>query len=203
MRRYTELPFLVDFLMTRELALLNPISWDDRNDSYYIEQYVAAQGFKKAFALCLAESPETYHHWKVFSHGSGGVCIEFDKDKFMDNANKVPGLRAEPVQYRTIKALRENAPDQEQLPFLKRIVFEHEKEFRLFLGTDKSLSEVFRIKMPLTSVDRITLSPWLPNAVANNVKKTLKAIDGCSKIKIYKSTLVENENWKKFATNGV
>lgn len=199
LRRYTELPFLVDYLRTRELTLLNPTSWDDRNDSYYIEQYVAALGLKAAYALCLAESAETYHHWRVFSHGTGGVCIEFDKDKFVENARKVPDLRAETVHYRTIRQLRDSAPEQSELPFLKRYAFVHEKEFRLFLGGNRASSELFRCKMLLTSIDRITLSPWLPNSVAENVKKTLKAIDGCSKIKIYKSTLVENEDWKKFA----
>lgn len=202
LRRYTELPFLVDFLRTHELALLNPTSWDDRNDSYYIEQYVAALGLKAAYALCLAESAETYHHWRVFSHGTGGVCIEFDKDKFVENALKVPELRAEAVQYRTIKQLRDSAPQRSELPFLKRYAFIHEKEFRLFLGGNKASPDIFRFKMPLTSIDRITLSPWLPISVVENVKKTLKAINGCSRIKIYKSTLVENEDWKKFAESG-
>ena len=79
-RRYTELPFLIDYLMTKELVLLDPRSWDDRNDSYYIEQYAARKSLQGFAALCLTESPETYHHWKIFSSGSSGVCIEFFKD---------------------------------------------------------------------------------------------------------------------------
>ena len=39
LRRYTELPFLVDFLHTKQLTLLRPINWDDTNDAYYINQY--------------------------------------------------------------------------------------------------------------------------------------------------------------------
>jgi N-acyl-L-homoserine lactone synthetase len=35
LRRYTDLPFLFDYLHTKELALLNPKSWDDMNDSYF------------------------------------------------------------------------------------------------------------------------------------------------------------------------
>lgn len=42
LRRYTELPCLIDYLQTKELALLNPALWDDRNDSYYIEMYAQA-----------------------------------------------------------------------------------------------------------------------------------------------------------------
>ena len=39
----------------------------------------------------------------AFSNGSGGVCIEFDKDKLIAEVADVPGLRAETVQYRTIR----------------------------------------------------------------------------------------------------
>jgi N-acyl-L-homoserine lactone synthetase len=35
LRRCTVLPFLFDYLHTKELALLNPKSWDDKNDSYF------------------------------------------------------------------------------------------------------------------------------------------------------------------------
>ncbi|MEW8051103.1 MAG: hypothetical protein AB2809_12060 [Candidatus Thiodiazotropha sp.] len=89
------------------------------------------------------------------------------------------------MQYRTSKALRENTPDQEQQPFLKRIVLEHENDFRLFLSTDKSLSEAFRIKMPLISVDRITLSPWQRRENPQSDRRLLKnkniQIDTCQK----------------------
>lgn len=74
LRRYTDLPFLFDYLRTRELALLSPKSWVDKNDSYFVEQYAKAKGFQSTYALCLAEAPETYHHWKVFTTGSSGVC---------------------------------------------------------------------------------------------------------------------------------
>ncbi|MNF89480.1 hypothetical protein D3C84_720080 [compost metagenome] len=56
-----------------------------------------------------------------------------------------------------------------------------------------------RIPVPLSSIKRITLSPWLTKSVVDHVKQTLKSIKGCGSLKIYKSTLVENENWKKFA----
>ena len=134
LRRYTELPYLIDYLQSGELALLNPKAWDDRNDSFYIEEYARARELEGIYALCLAEAFETYHHWRVFSNGSGGVCIEFDKDKLIAEVADVPGLRAETVQYRTIKALREQPVAESDLPFLKRHAFRDEKEFRLFVG---------------------------------------------------------------------
>ena len=102
LRRYTELPYLIDYLQTKELALLNPASWDDRNDSYYIEQFAQTNGLSSTYALCLAEASETYHHWKVFSHGGSGACIEFDRALLTFAASKIPNLRAEEVKYKTI-----------------------------------------------------------------------------------------------------
>ena len=201
LRRYTELPYLIDFLRTKELALLNPALWDDRNDSYYIEQFARANGLLSTYALCLAEASETYHHWRIFSQGSSGACIEFEKPQIVFAASVIPGLRAEYVKYKTINSLREFAPSQSDLPFLKRYAFSDEKEFRLFYGVAMKGPPVFRLPVPLKAIKRITLSPWLPDSVANHVKTTLKSIDGCKSLKIYKSTLVENENWKKFAVN--
>lgn len=199
LRRYTELPYLIDYLQTKELVLLNPATWDDKNDSYYIEQFARANGYKSTYALCLADASETYHHWRVFSHGGSGVCIEFDREKLLSAVRAIPDLRAEGVQYKTIDALRSSAPLQDDLPFLKRHAFIDEREFRLFYGSQEKGTPVLRIPVPLNSIKRITLSPWLTKSVVDHVKQTLKSIKGCGSLKIYKSTLVENENWKKFA----
>ncbi|MBB2497486.1 DUF2971 domain-containing protein [Aquipseudomonas ullengensis] len=203
LRRYTEIPYVIDLLQTRELTLVNPKAWDDRNDSFYIEQYARAAGVSSTYALCLAEAPETYHHWRVFSHGSGGACITFDKSKIIKYATKHHGVRAESVQYCTISDLRGEPPQTEELPFLKRYAYADEKEFRLFYGAKSKGEPIYRIPIPLSAIDRITLSPWLPRAVAIHVKSTLKSINGCSNLRISRSTLVENETWKEFAGNGI
>lgn len=202
LRRYTEIPYVIDLLQTRELVLVNPKAWDDRNDSFYIEQYGRAAGLRSSYALCLAEAPETYHHWRVFSHGSGGACITFDKDKLVRCAAKIKGIRAESVQYKTISELRAEPPETDDLPFLKRYAYIDEQEFRLFCGSKTKGDPNMRIPIPLSAIDRITLSPWLPKSVSDNVKTTLKGIKGCEHVRIFRSTLVENEVWKRFASNG-
>lgn len=199
LRRYTELPFVVDYLHTQELALLNPASWDDRNDSFYIEEYSRRSGAKSVYALCLADCAETYHHWRVFSHGSGGACIQFKPEQFRDAVAGASGVRAEEVQYKTISQLRDAAPGLDELPFLKRYAFQNEREFRLFYASKTKGPLIHRIAVPRSAVDRVILSPWLPDSVAKRVKETLKSIPGCSKVKMYRSTLVENESWKKLA----
>ena len=109
--------------------------------------------------MCLAEAFETYHHWRVFSNSSGGVCIEFDKDKLIAEVADVPGLRAETVQYRTIKALREQPVAESDLPFLKRHAFRDEKEFRLFVGRKTRDTPLLRVPVDRSAVRRVTLSP--------------------------------------------
>ena len=203
LRRYTELPYVVDFLQSKKLTLVSPVSWDDRNDSYYIEQFARIKRLASTYALCLAEAPETYHHWRVFSHGSSGACIVFDRDEFIKSLQNVKGLRAAEVQYKTINQLQSSTLDVENLPFLKRQAYVDEKEFRLFRGTKKRGGPTFQVPVPLKAIEKITLSPWLPRTVAVNVKKSLQSIEGCSKLSIKQSTLIDNESWKEFATNGM
>lgn len=202
LRRYTELPYVIDYLHTAELALLNPASWDDRNDSFYIEEYARRSGINSVYALCLAHCAETYHHWRVFSHGSGGACIQFNLEEFSMAISRMGGVRWEAVQYKTINDLQRSKPTLDELPFLKRYAFQNECEYRVFYATQEEGPPIFRVPMPRSAVDRIILSPWLPCAVADHVKQTLKAIPGCSNLNVYRSTLVENENWKKFANGG-
>ena len=53
------------------------------------------------------------------------------------------------------------------------------------------------IAIPLSCIERITLSPWVPRALSRHVKRTLKSITGCSNLEIARSTLIGNEEWKK------
>ena len=49
-------------------------------------------------------------------------------------------------------------------------------------------------------IRKISLSPWMPGILKESVQRTLHAIDGCSKLGISQSTLIENETWKKVAS---
>jgi len=199
LRRYTELPFVIEYLQTKKLVLLDPSSWDDKNDSYFIKQYMKDKKSLSTAALCLTECKETYHHWSIFSNGTSGVCIEFNKDEFNKNIEGIDNLRAEKVRYKTISALRSSPPCSDELPFLKRIAFDSESEFRLFWDSKEPNRSIFKINMPLSVIQRIILSPWLPKSVAEYVKCTLKSIPECADIPIHSSTLVENEDWKKLS----
>ena len=202
LRRYTELPYALDYLRTREIALLSPKTWDDRNDSYYVEAYARTKGLNSVYALCLTEASETYHHWKVFSSGSSGICIVFKKQSLLEWAKSIEGLRVESVRYRTIDQCKKYRPELDDLPFLKREAFKDELEFRLFATPTNHKSGPFRLHLPFAAVDRIMINPWLPKSVADHVKATIKGLEGCKSMKVYRSTLIENESWKRFAPSG-
>jgi len=201
LRRYTELPFVIDFLQTKELVLLNPSTWNDKNDTYFIEQYAKTKSVTSTAALCLTECNETYHHWSVFSNGTSGVCIIFNKEKLIDALKDVSNLRAESVEYKTIKNLEKNPPNINDLPFLKRIAFKDESEFRLFWECDKTNENTFKVKIPISAIEKIVLSPWLPRTVAKNVKNALRLIPECNSIVVTQSLLIEHEKWKQLANS--
>jgi len=203
LRRYTELPFLIDFLETKEITLVNPKFWDDRNDSFYLQQYGESKGLDSIYSLCLTETNETYHHWRVFSYGASGICIEFHKGILLDRVSRIEELRGEPVRYKTLDEMRSKPPEIEELPFLKRHAFSDEMEFRLFVARQKESGVTFRVPVGLDAISRVMLSPWLPKEVAKQTKSALRSIRGCSKLKIYRSTLIGNESWKKFAKSNV
>lgn len=198
LRRYTELPYLIDYLATGELFLPDPKSWDDRNDSFYLERYAELSGIDKTFALCLTEAPETYHHWKVFSSGASGVCIVFDKTKFLNAVNQIPALKAQPVKYKKMTDMRKASISKEDLPFIKRYPYRDEREFRLFIAPSRPVKTGFRIAVPKTAISEIVLSPWLAKTVSDHTKSLLNKIKGRSGIKVFRSTLVDNGEWKSF-----
>ena len=198
-RRYTELPYLIDFLSTGEIFRPSPKNWDDRNDSYYLERYAEIKNINSTYALCLTEAPETYHHWNVLSSGSSGACIVFDKDNFLKSINCISGIRAGNVQYKTIEEMKSKKILSEELPFLKRYPYRDECEFRIFIAPKKKVDGGVRISVPKRAINQIILSPWLSKSVVKQVRYVLKAIRGCKHIRIYGSTLVENEKWKRFS----
>jgi hypothetical protein len=164
-----------------------------------MEAFQMRSGAKSVLALCFAEAPETYHHWRVFSSGSDGVCLEFDTAKLQEAAASHPRFKCGSVEYRTIDLAASKGIQTEDLPFVKRFPFRDEKEFRIISVHRSEVREFDRLKISLSAIKRITLSPWMPRPLSEAVKTTLKGIKGCTNLRVYKSTLVENERWKRVA----
>ncbi len=201
--RYTNLPVLLDILSKQELTLLNPSSWDDRNDSFYIELYKKKKRLKTVLALCFTTKSETYHHWKVFSDGSSGVCIQFKKDELLAHLKRDPRIESDYVIYSRIRKVKSDPPELDELPFLKRAPYKDEGEFRIIYKNKSKEMETKSIGFGIECIEKINLSPWLPDPVADTVKSVIKDISDCSKIRVSKTTLIESKVWKNIAVRTI
>jgi hypothetical protein len=52
-RRYTELPSLIHILRHSDLTMVDPRSWDDKNDSHFLSMYREKRDLKAVLALCF------------------------------------------------------------------------------------------------------------------------------------------------------
>jgi hypothetical protein len=195
--RYTDLTSLIYLLTKKKITLLDPESWDDSNDSHYLSVYKRRKNLKSLLALCVTQVPETYHHWRVFAEGNSGVCIKFKRVEFLQSVERIKGVKHDEVQYFTINQLEKKKPKTDQLPFIKRFAFEDECEYRVIFESKNSDFKSKNITIPLSCISRITLSPWANRNVLNQVVELLNNIDGCEKIEIKKSTIVNNAKWKR------
>ena len=203
--RYTNLASTLHILQTRSLTLLNPLNWDDRNDAYLLTRYREVKRAETVLALCFTQAWETYHHWRVFSSGSDGIRIAFHKSRLqeaIDSHNRRDDIKpiiAESVQYAKIHDTTRSELTPDALPFLKRLPYQDEREFRLlYVDCDKKVAN-YQIPIQLTEISRLTLSPWMAAPLVEAVKTAIRGIGGCEKMRIARSTLVANDQWKAAA----
>lgn len=199
LKRYTELPFVLQLLHSKKLTLVNPSAWDDKNDSYFVQAYRDGKGLGSVLALCLTEAQQTYHHWKVFTHGASGACICFNKVALQKWINDTDLLEGREVVYRTVPQIQKQPPRLDDLPFLKRKAYEHEGEFRLLYGTKKKSVVIQSFDIPLDIIDFILLNPWLPPATASAIEDVIRRIDGCERLEVKRATITKNDAWQQAA----
>lgn len=199
LRRYTDVLALISILSKREITVLDPSNWDDKNDSRFLALYKEKKRLKSVLALCFTEADETHHHWGAAPGSPSRVCIRFDRSLLLKAVNKQTGVRTGRMHYRTIDEMRKlkEKLDIEDLPFFKRSAFQDENEFRIIYESTTDELKSLPIKIPLESMTRITLSPWMPPALFASVKDVLKGINKDAGLKIYRSTLTNNEEWYK------
>jgi len=197
LNRYTSLPVALDVLTQRRVTLLSPQTWEDRNDAFYLERYREKKNLRMLVAICFSTRGETFHHWKVFSSGSSGVCIEFDKNRLLTKFPNSRGFRHGEIEYRLVKTVNDKKPQVERWPFLKRKAFKDEGEFRIIYENRVAHDLIKHVNIDLSTIRRVTLSPWLADAVAGSVLALIKSIKGCGRLSVKRSSLIDNAGWKK------
>lgn len=199
LRRYTDLTSAIDLLTHKRLTLLNPASWDDKNDSYFIDHYRERSDYKAVLALCLSTIGETYHHWKVFCGHASGVCIAFKRQPLIDVIDDAYGVRHGRVRYMRLEEIANKPPRLTRLPFIKRYAFRHELEYRLIYESKTDTAPTHSVPIPLSAIDSISLSPWMPTPLLNATRRALNAIPGCETVTITRSELISNSLWMQNA----
>lgn len=204
LHRYTSFSSLTHMLLQRQLTLLDPQGWDDRNDAYFIDAYRRKVGAKNVYALCFSEAQQKYHHWSVFASGAEGVCISFYRDKIVQAVDGRTGFEFEPVKYIPGAKAEKFVPFSESgLKFTKNLRYSDEKEWRLIYTDHKGLKCNPAVDFDLNIVYRITISPWLPKPLVMAMKETIKMMPGCSNLDIRRSTLIDYQDWKSIADRSI
>jgi len=198
LNRYTTLPVLLDLLERQRLVLLDPKSWEDRNDSLVMREYKKRRRVKRLFALCFSYGDETIHQWKAFADGVSGCCIEFDGKELIARLKQVSGVRYGLVHYRKLNDLDDEAIEVEKMPFTKRWPYRCEDEFRVIWegACDEAF---FEFPIDLRLIRKVTLNQRMPPQVFETVKGLLRRTFRKPEKRISHSTLYENARWlRKF-----
>jgi hypothetical protein len=201
LRRYTHLPAALHMLRHRTLTLLDPSTWDDSNDSFYVSEYKRRKALKTTLAICLSGAHESYHYWKVFAGHASGVCIRLRQGMLLKALKGVPGITVGRMDYRKRTAARRRALSLEEFPFVKRAAFSDEKEVRVLYESATESRSSLDVPIPLKCIGRVTLSPWLPKGLVAATKELIHSIDGCSHVEVVRSTIINSEEWKNIARN--
>ena len=205
LRRYTNLAATIHLLKKRKITLLHPATWDDKVDVDYMRQVGRWVG-RRVLALCFSQSrAEKYQHWRVYASGMDGVCIVFHKEYLTHNLSvKYEGLLQGNVTYGSLVAASERKRmwpvDLFELPFVKRPAYKDECEYRIvgLFEEEGGPTSIRDYDIDLGCIERIVLSPWLPEELGRSVRAVLTSIDGCEKLNVRRSALIDNEKWKKF-----
>lgn len=79
---------------------------------------------------------------------------------------------------------------------MKRITYRDEKEYRVIFQSHEA-GKSAEIPFSTDTIRRITLSPWLPRPVAENVTEIIRSLPECTELEIVRSSLLENARWRK------
>ena len=198
LRRYTNLSAAIHLLTTRRITLLDPGTWDDKNDAHFLAQYSNCRGGEPVLALCFCQGPTRYHHWRVYANGIDGVCIQFYRDHFLGELDLYEDLLHDEVTYQGFEETRNSQPDIDDLPFLKRSAYSDEREYRIIrVGMGES-PEPPEYTINLAGIQSVVLSPWMPKELRISVISALRSIEGCKRLRVTGSRLIESEVWKQF-----
>jgi len=194
LRRYTDLPSLLHILRSGELTLRSPSTWDDNNDRNFMEAYVREADLASCVAFCFTGEFDLYHLWRIYADGNSGVCIEFYRDILVKSAED-NNIKHGKVEYLEVPDLQKRKILTDRWPFIKRIAFSAEYEYRFIYGS--KTEDIMTKGMPLydNAIKRIIINPWAPPALYEVMKKTILATS-CKSLNIEQSQMMNHVVWR-------
>ena len=126
------------------------------------------------------------------------MCISFKRKPLVDLLEGSGSVRSGEVRYLKIKDLKSSNAAVEEMPFLKRAPYNPEHEFRFIYESKAVRLRAKSYPIQLSCIDRIYLSPWMPEGVAESVKRLLKDIPEANALSINRSTLIRNDDWQAY-----
>ena len=204
LRRYTTLPIVLELLRDRKLTLTDPSKWPDQNDSFTIGVYKTNRRLQSILATCFTGIEETYHHWKVFGGGDSGMCIVFRRallEECLRSFRKKERIRYGLAKYRRLDTIRNRPLEPRDLPFIKRIGYKDEREYRVLWVSKTETAEFVRLPIPLRCIEAIIINPWLRTELAETLRGVLerevKSSSPDHEIAIKRSSLINSSSWKQ------
>ncbi len=196
LRKYTSLAVAIDLLRNRRLALVDPRNWVDRNDIAYLQEYKRRKALKSLVVTCFTTKAEQYHHWKSFADGTDGVCIQFHGKALIDHVARQSGFRCGLVAYKRNNTADDWNPKTSEIPFLKRLAYRDEGEYRILFEDKESVLEIKDLTIDLDCVSRIVISPRLAKGLFQAVKDQLASISTAPRIPIQQSSILDSALWR-------
>jgi hypothetical protein len=86
--------------------------------------------------------------------------------------------------------------DVDRLPFVKRVGFSAEEEYRIIAETKKDQKPAFPVKFPVSMISCIYLNPWLPKTIFQSLKTTIQSLPDCGSVRVSRSLLIDSARWK-------
>ncbi len=118
----------------------------------------------------------------------------------MSYLSNVEEVRSGIVKYETLKTIRSVSTFPiDDLPFLKRVGFADEREFRIVYTSKKQGVDYPRLPFEYDAINSIFVGPWLHKDYFEDVKQALHQAGLPEKTKVTQSTLIGNRIWQDFA----
>lgn len=176
--RFTTIDRFLELITNECLVFLNPSTWADPYERYYIERQYNLSGQSKAlpmkdkvFCLCLSGTKSSEAFWKVYAPKEDGVRLTFNVIKLLSVLEKIKGcdIYIGKVNYQTtsefskiaikygdlIEDIKQNTIGEQQIKLIlkKRISFNYENEVRIISIPQKTPKDslAFKSKMNIKS----------------------------------------------------